>query len=173
MTNEKPNISESIATAQLVKQVLTAWNGQNKYADKFFYKYNDEYYFKEVSPGRNRAIYLFGHLIAVNDDLFRVLGIGDRLYPELDEAFITNPDKAINDIPSINELKTYWEEVNKKLMDHFDKMTVQEWMDRHTLISQEDFEKEPHRNRLNVLLTRTTHQAYHLGQLYLLEEKQD
>ena len=33
----------------------------------------------------------------------------------------------------------------------------------------EDFIKEPHRNKLNVLLTRTTHLAYHAGQLALLK----
>jgi len=38
---------------------------------------------------------------------------------------------------------------------------------RHTAVSEEDFEREPHRNRFTVLLGRTTHLAYHLGQATL------
>ena len=34
---------------------------------------------------------------------------------------------------------------------------------------EEDFIKEPHRNKLNIILTRTTHLSYHTGQLALLK----
>lgn len=153
---------------RIVKQVLTAWDGQNKHADKFINKYDDAFYLNEVAPGKNRAIYLIGHLIAVNDDLLRILGLGERLYKDLDEAFIDNPDKAIQHIPSISELKEKWNNINKILNDHFSKMSVSDWMSRHMSVSEADFAKEPHRNKLNVLLTRTTHQAYHIGQLNLI-----
>ena len=46
-----------------------------------------------------------------------------------------------------------------------------EWFTRHANISEADFPKEPHRNRLNVLLSRTSHLAYHRGQLVLLANK--
>jgi hypothetical protein len=36
-------------------------------------------------------------------------------------------------------------------------------------VSPEDFAKEPHRNRLNVLISRTNHMANHIGQLLLLK----
>jgi len=41
---------------------------------------------------------------------------------------------------------------------------------KHTSVSEEDFAKEPHRNRLNVLTTRTTHLASHYGQLIFLKK---
>jgi len=48
-------------------------------------------------------------------------------------------------------------------------MQPTEWFTRHTSVSEEDFIKEPHRNKLNVLITRATHQSYHLGQLIYLK----
>jgi len=65
-------------------------------------------------------------------------------------------------------LKNRWRTINEKLTTHFANMTPAQWFERHTAVSEEDFAKEPHRNKLNVLLSRTTHQAYHLGQLILL-----
>jgi hypothetical protein len=34
-----------------------------------------------------------GHLTAVHDRLFPMLGLGQRLHPELDEDFLVNPDR--------------------------------------------------------------------------------
>jgi len=34
---------------------------------------------QQVAPGKNRLIYLWGHLTAVNDGLLPLLGIGERL----------------------------------------------------------------------------------------------
>jgi hypothetical protein len=55
------------------------------------------------------------------------------------------------------------------LQEHFDTLSTEQWFQRHTAVSEVDFEKEPHRNKLNVLLSRTSHIAYHLGQLVLLK----
>jgi hypothetical protein len=38
-------------------------------------------------------------------------------------------------------------------------------------VSEEDFEREPHRNRFTVLLGRTAHLAYHVGQATLARLK--
>ena len=38
-------------------------------------------------------------------------------------------------------------------------------------VSEEDFEREPHRNRFGVLLGRTAHLAYHMGQAALVRPK--
>ena len=43
------------------------------------------------------------------------------------------------------------------------------WLERHTAVSAEAFEKEPHRNKLNIIVSRSHHMAYHLGQLALLK----
>ena len=38
---------------------------------------------------------------------------------------------------------------------------------KHTAVSDEDFAANPLRNRLSVLLSRTRHLAYHIGQIAL------
>jgi hypothetical protein len=37
-------------------------------------------------------------------------------------------------------------------------------------VTEEDFANEPHRNRLAILLSRTSHASYHLGQLMFLKK---
>ena len=155
----------------MTKQLLDAWNGQLNRASKLFDELTDEQIQKKVAPGRNTGTYLLGHLVAVHDALFPLFGVGEKLYPQLEEAFIKNPDKSGLEKPSVKELKDYWNEVNRALENHFNKFTVDEWLQKHTAVSEEDFLKEPHRNRLNVLISRTNHLAYHLGQLAFLKKQ--
>ena len=155
----------------VVKMALSAWESQNKYLTKLIESLSDEQLMKEIAPGRNTGIYLLGHLIAVSDALFPLLGFSDRLYPELDEVFIKNPDKSGLPMPTIAELKEKLEAVNAKLETVFQTTSVDEWLERHTAVSAEDFANEPHRNKLNVLLNRTGHMANHIGQMLLLKYK--
>ncbi|MBS1689026.1 MAG: DinB family protein [Bacteroidetes bacterium] len=164
MDNQNSNHTERIVT-----QVKNAWAAQNKNVTAFFNKYEDEAYLKEIAPDKNRAVYLLGHLTAVNDNLLPLFGLGEKLYPELEEIFLKSADKAIAHIPTVADLKQKWETVNTTLSNHFDKMTADEWLDRHTAVSAEDFKLEPTRNKLNVLIGRTIHQSYHAGQLNLLD----
>lgn len=156
------------ATIQIITQVINAWVAQNKGVSNFFDKYDEAVYLQEVAPGRNRAVYLFGHLIAANDGLLEILGLGGRLYPELYEIFSHSPDKAVANIPTLAELKQKWDVVNATVSEKFSKLTVGDWLGRHMSVSEEDFEREPLRNKLNVLIGRTNHESYHLGQLNLL-----
>lgn len=153
----------------VVKMALSAWESQNKYLTKLIESLSDDQLMKEIAPGRNTGIYLLGHLIAVSDALFPLLGFSDRLYPELDEVFIKNPDKSGLPMPTIAELKEKLETVNAKLETVFQTTSVDEWLERHTAVSAEDFANEPHRNKLNVLLNRTGHMANHIGQMLLLK----
>lgn len=73
-------------------------------------------------------------------------------------------------MPTVSELKEKLQAVNAKLATVFDTTDVDEWLDRHTAVSAEDFAKEPHRNKLNVLMNRTAHMANHLGQMLLLKK---
>jgi uncharacterized damage-inducible protein DinB len=127
----------------------------------------DEQLQKQVAPGKNRLFYLVGHLTAVHDRLFALLGLGDRLHPELDQTYITNPDRALPDPVSAARLKQSWSEVNSKLTAAFEKLTPQQWLEKHTAVSDEDFAKDPTRNRLAVLMSRTNHAAFHTGQAVL------
>ena len=64
---------------------------------------------------------------------------------------------------------TVWKKQLQSLAQRLESFSVDEWFEKHTAVSAEDFEKEPNRNKLNVVLTRTTHLAYHTGQLQLLK----
>ena len=125
-----------------------------------------------MAPGRNRAIYLIGHLAAVADAMLPLLGLGDKLYPHLEEPFLKNPDRHIADTPGIEELKYNWENVNAKLAAHFNEMTAENWLEKHTAVTDEDFATDTTRNKLNVLLSRTTHTGFHMGQLIFLVQKE-
>ena len=122
---------------------------------------------KQVAPGKNRLFYLLGHLTAIHDRLFPLLGLGERLYPELDEPYITNPDRKLADPVSASDLKKAWTEVNSKLTAAFEKFTPEEWLQKHTAVSDEDFAKDPTRNRFAVVMSRTNHAAFHTGQAAL------
>ncbi len=128
----------------------------------------DEQLQQQVAPERNRLMYLLGHLTAVHDRMFSLLDIGDRLHPELDDIYITSPDKTHPDPLSAAELKQAWTGVNAKLTAAFEKLTPQEWLQKHTAVSDEDFAKDPTRNRLAILLSRTSHAAFHTGQAVLV-----
>ena len=159
---------ETTQSNLLVKMILMAWDAQNNYFKKLISSLTDEQLAKEIAPRKNTGVYLLGHLIAVSDGMLPLLGFGDRLFPEMEEVFINNPDKSGQGFPPVTELKQRLEAVNTKLNDHFKSTEVNEWLSRHTAVSPEDFVKEPHRNKLNVVINRTGHMAYHIGQLRLI-----
>ncbi|MGZ8559000.1 MAG: DinB family protein [Chitinophagaceae bacterium] len=167
-----PTTNESIATQTVfIKMALSAWDTYNERVNKLIDSLSDEQLMADTSPDRNTGIYLFGHLIAVSDGLFPILGFGERLYPELDRIFLSSPDKSGLEMPPIKNLKEYWYQVNTKLTNHINQMPEDEWFRRHTNVSEADFAKEPHRNKLNIIINRTNHTSYHLGQLVYLEKK--
>ncbi|MDR3711286.1 MAG: DinB family protein [Puia sp.] len=153
-----------------VKAALLTWAGNLKRLNAIFNGMTDDEMLAEVAPGKNRAVYLLGHLTAVNDRMLPLLGFGDREFPQLDSIFITSPDKAVKDLPPIQELRAQWIVGNELLARHFSSLTPDQWLERHTQVSEEDFAKEPHRNKFSVLLSRTSHLAYHTGQLVLLKK---
>ena len=165
-------IKETIPTKTIfIKMVISAWETQNARVKKLLDPLTDEQLLAETAPGRNSGVYLVGHLIAISDRLFPILGFGERLYPELDNAFIDSPDKSGIEVPTINKLKEYWDRVNNKLANHISQMPADEWFNRHNNVSEADFAKEPFRNKLNIIINRTNHTSYHLGQLVYLEKK--
>ena len=154
-----------------IKMALSAWETYNDRVNKLINTLTDQQLLADTSPDRNSGIYLFGHLIAISDGLFPILGFGERLYPQLDKIFLENPDKSGFELPSINDLKEYWKIVNTRLTGHINQMPDNEWFSRHTKVSEADFANEPHRNKLNIIINRTNHTSYHLGQMAYLEKK--
>jgi hypothetical protein len=80
---------------------------------------------------------------------------------------VSNPDRFLPDTLSGAELKRIWDDIDEFLWAEFSKLSPSEWLQKHTTVSQEDFVREPHRNRFTILLSRTGHLAYHLGQAIL------
>ena len=144
---------------------LHSWEQAIKRASTLFDNFTDEELGEAIVPGRNRIIYLLGHLTAVHDRMFPLLDLGARLYPQLDVLFITNPDNTAAELPAAADLRQYWNTVNQQLTLSLKGWTPEEWLQKHTAVSDEDFAREPHRNRFSVVINRAGHVQYHLGQL--------
>ena len=156
----------------LIKIVLDSWNNQLKQVDKLLEELSDDQLAREIAPNRNSGVYILGHLVAVHDAMLPLLGFGEKLHPELAEIFLHNPDKSPLQKPSTVQLRIYWTKVNTLLTSKPAALsTIEQWFERHTSVSEEDFIKEPHRNKLNVVVGRTNHLAYHIGQLVLLKKQ--
>jgi hypothetical protein len=153
----------------LTKIALNAWQIQADRATKFINECSDELLLKEIAPGKNRGIYLVGHLAAIHDAMPEILGFGKKNHPELAAIFITAPDKTVDKIPSVSELRAIWTTVHDRLKNEFSKITADKWFTRHESMTDADFEKDPARNKMSVLVNRTNHLAYHFGQLRLLK----
>ena len=155
----------------LIDSALRNWRSNVDLVGKLFGNLSQEQLLEEVAPGKNRLIYLWGHLTASNDALIPLLGFGSRIHPELDLMFVSNPDRAVSTILG-EDLKIIWQDTSQILWTGFSKLSASEWLQKHTAVSEEDFLREPHRNRFTVLLSRTAHIAYHLGQARLSQRVQ-
>ena len=156
-------------TETTLKMIFDRWYALLKNFDASLNALTDEQLQHEIAPGKNRGIYLLGHMIAVHDDMLRLLGLGDKMFPELLEPFITAADKTVAELPSAATLRANWAKQNEALKEKFDSLQPDEWFQKHTAVSDEDFAKEPHRNKLNIIITRTSHLAYHHGQFVLIK----
>ena len=153
----------------IIKMALHSWNLQVARSGQFIDSLNDDDFFRELAPGKNRALYVIGHLIAVHDAMNTILGLGAREHSNLDEVFVKNTDKAGLVMPSVSEVRQYWNEVHDSLHIRLIQVMDDEWVKKHELMTDDDFAKDATRNKLSVLLNRANHLAYHLGQLRLLK----
>jgi hypothetical protein len=164
-------ITQSTDRQLFVKMVLSNWELQISRMNNLLGKLSDDELASPTATSRNTGVYLLGHLVAVSDGMFTFLGLGERLNPAMDELFLRNPENSGLAKPSIAELKEYWNNVNTVLAQKINEMPADDWFTRHTAVSEEDFAKEPHRNKLNIVINRTNHLSYHLGQLAYLGNK--
>src|SRR5258708_930796 len=162
--------SESLET-RMIDSALRAWRSNADRIDKFFGALSPEQLEQEITPGRNRLIYLWGHIAALNDRLFPLMGLGPRLYPEMEVMFILKPDRTAITVYSAEQLKQAWNQNNERLLAGFSVWSPAEWLERHTSVSAKDFLREPHRNRYTVLLSTNTHMAFHFGQAILTKPR--
>ncbi len=154
----------------LLTSALNSWKSTVERADRLFSQASEEQLQKEVATGKNRLIYLWGHLTTVHDRMLPLLSLGERLHPELDAPFLTNPDRAVPELPKAEEIKKSWIEINSRLLAGFESFSATEWLQKHASVSDEDFAKDPSRNRFAILLSRTNHLSFHLGQTALVSK---
>jgi hypothetical protein len=158
-------------TQIMIKMVFDRWNTLLQNCDGLLSILTDEQLQKEIAPGKNRGIYLLGHLVAVHDDMIPLLNLGEKQHADLFEIFVKSPDKSTAQIPAAQQLRAAWKAQLETLMPLLKNISAEEWFEKHSAVSEEDFIQEPHRNKLNIIVTRTTHLAYHLGQLTLLKQE--
>lgn len=151
----------------MIQSVLSNWKLTIIRLSTLFSGLSQKEFYEEIAPGRNRMVYLLGHLTAVHDQTLEVLGFGTRDHPELDDVFIKNSDRSLEAIPSVADLMSYWGNVNQRLYEGMEALSPKQWVGRHRAVSDEDFAKNPTRSCLTVVLNRTNHAGYHLGQLIL------
>jgi hypothetical protein len=153
----------------MVKMVIGLWKARIEETGRLFDSFSDMQLFREIAPSKNRGVYLLGHLIAAHDQMFPLLGFQSLSLPDYKRIFIDNADRAIQEIPQLSELRTNWKNLHLELNGYITNMPVESWFHGHTSVSKQDFEKEPYRNKLNIVLTRTNHLSTHYGQLLLLK----
>src|SRR5580692_6005701 len=138
----------------LIQTALSSWEQVIKRVGTLCLSCSEEQLLVEVAPGKNRISYLWGHLTAIHDAMFSALRLGERLHPELDAVFITQPDRS-TPLPTSAEISKCWEGVHTELVSRLTALSPSEWLERHGNVSAEEFELNPARNRLAVLLSRT------------------
>ncbi|MGZ3999487.1 MAG: DinB family protein [Mucilaginibacter sp.] len=153
-----------------IKMVISYWVVVNNRTTDLFSKLSDEELSAETAPGRNTGVYLLGHLAAVHDAMCPILGFGEPQYPELYKVFVDSPDKSGLEKPPISYLRECCSKVTSALQQRIDATSADDWFTRHNAVSAEDFAKEPHRNKLNIIINRTNHLSTHLGQLIYLSK---
>jgi len=154
----------------LIKMVLDGWKAKTGQLDKLLSELSDEQLQREVAPGRNRGFYLVGHLTSLADSIFPLLGY-EKVAPHLFEPYVLTPDKENENLPGVETLRQEWTRVIDALAEKMAAISPDEWFQKHTAVTDEDFMKEPHRNKLNVVLSRVSHVDYHLGQMQFLKTK--
>jgi uncharacterized protein len=156
----------------MIKTAISNFESEYSRMNKILAEISNDQLFNEISVGKNRGIYLLGHLTSVNDGIRTLLNLGDKLYPQLAPIFVSAPDKSVPNLPEPNQLREMWTIVMDKTIFDIKTLSDAAWLDKHTAVSEEDFKKEPNRNKLSILLSRTIHQTYHAGQLAMLIKKQ-
>lgn len=144
---------------------LLQWDAYNSRAQKILESINEESYHLAIVTDGNSPSWLMGHLANTDDMVLELFGIRKRIFPEL--ATIYHHTRGSNQTGHLTkeELAEKWKTILDELDQAFKSMTESEWLGRHMAVTEEDFKKEPQRNKLNVMLSRVTHKASHLGQI--------
>jgi DinB superfamily len=147
---------------------LLQWNAYNARVQKVMSTLNEKNYFAPIMPGGNSPSWLMGHLADTDDKLLELFGIRSRMFPELEKIYHHDRNSNQSGHLAKEELNEKWKAVIAALDSAFNSMSEADWLGRHNAVTEEDFLKEPHRNKLNVMLSRVSHKASHLGQIAMM-----
>lgn len=144
---------------------LLQWATYNTRMQKVLDTIDDQNFNSPITPGGNSPSWLLGHLVDTDDKLLELFGIQKRLFPELEKIY--HHERGTNQAGHLSkaELTSKWKAISAELDKAFKSWNEKDWMGKHTAVSEEDFKKEPQRNKLNVMLSRVSHKASHLGQI--------
>jgi DinB superfamily len=156
------------ATTVLIKTAIQRWDDQVNRAALIISERSDETLAKQVATGKNTGAYVIGHLIAINDAMVQILGLGKPKYPDLFDTYIRHPDGVGHPGKTIPELRELWKETHDRITALVHQFPEENWLKRHANVTDEQFAQNPLRNKLSVLLNRAEHIAFHSGQLRLL-----
>ncbi len=147
--------------------VIDAWSSGVAKMKTILSSLSDEDF--ENSIGNDKVNYIIAHLTAINDLTIEVLGIGEINNMNLYNYFKVYETKLPLPI-SNKELLKLWtitcEQIDLKIKD----FTPDDWFGKHTAVTIKEFNKEPDRNKLNVLLNRSHRMATAVGQLSLFNK---
>lgn len=146
------------------------WDQYNKRMLKLLETMEESDFHKAIVPGGNSPSWILGHLVDTDDALLELLGIGKRHFPDLQNIYHHTKGTNQEGHLSKHELIRHWKIISDDLDKAFKSWTENEWLSRHTAVNEEDFKKEPHRNKLNVMLGRVSHKASHLGQIAMMKK---
>lgn len=148
---------------------LIQWDTYNRRMQKMLDALSADRYNTPIVAGGNSPSWLMGHLADTDDALLELFGIRKRMFPEL--AKIYHHERGTNQTGHLTkeELNSRWKAIVVELDKAFKSMNESDWHNRHMAVTEEDFKKEPQRNKLNVMLSRVSHKASHLGQVAMQE----
>lgn len=125
---------------------------------------------KEVSPGRNHGVWLFGHLITCEDDFALYMGKGEITYPAYHNMFAEDTKPLpFENYPPISEMREKWKEMLKKNKKIYEELKDEELQEPHARFKDEnDFCK----TKEDIAVHWQLHLMYHTGQLGILVPKE-
>lgn len=152
----------------MIEQLLEVWENKIKETTEIFELLGERRAMKPVAPGKNRLIYLLGHLLVIHDGIFETLEVGKRRYTHYDDLFLT-PQHPANVYPPYGLLLQQWIALNETLIFQLRYISPDEWLSKQHYISEMDFILQPNKNKFYGFQCLTGHLFHHLGQLALIE----
>ena len=149
----------------IIEISLLQWDTYNRRMQKVIDTITDQNFNSAIVANGNSPSWLLGHLADTDDKLLELFGIKNRMFPELEKIY--HHDRGTNQTSHLSkeDLNTKWKAITAELDNAFKSWSESDWLSKHAAVTEDDFKKEPQRNKLNVLLSRVAHKASHLGQI--------